>query len=241
MTSADDGFAHLHDLAQQTAERLTRSLRAVGPSTAQSERGSVTVSLDADGSVASVLVVSTWRQEVTAEGFGALVLSTLAAARAQQFAGWARELDQAMTAQVTRRPLPPVAPSRREIRGAQGDRLNSDAIRAVGGLHGAMDELVEAMRAISSAEHEGRSAGGHAVAAANAQGEVLRLELDLEWLEGAQSVRIGHEVTEALTRAVALAREHPPTEAVARSRLGRLQRILSGTPTATDPENGDAR
>ncbi|GAA5148165.1 hypothetical protein GCM10023340_21670 [Nocardioides marinquilinus] len=227
MTDAID--ARLSDLARRTqefAQQLEASLSNVAASQTTSEQGGVTVRLGADGTVERVVVADAWRREATPAELGNLVLTTMGLAFGEQFRVWAErapdELDKPVPRTVPR-PTRVVQPPR----GPAGDHYVNDTVRAVGGVEGALDDLIDALRIASDQRFEGRDRTGHVVATADGRGQLMSLDLDPEWVDGSPASALGVAATEAMQDAVARSRAGTDLQGVVEeSRLGRLHRSL---------------
>jgi hypothetical protein len=101
-----------------------------------------------------------------------------------------------------------------------------------------LHELVESIEEVRNdvrehltREYTGRSASGHAKATIAGNGTLLDLVFDQSWLDSAHPANIGREATQALHEAYRQAGGEDVETIVARSPLGRIQR-LSEDPVA---------
>ena len=164
------------------------------------------------------------KQECQPPELGTLVLQTLGEGQAQRFGQWA-EANEAGEPEPAR-PMTDPGYRTRVVKGSRGDFAVRDAIRKVGGLNGALDELIDSMKAVATAEHRGRSSSGHVTATANGRSEVVGIDFEVDWLDSAHSFNIGREATEAINDSVRRAASSTLDEVVADSRLGRLRQLL---------------
>lgn len=229
----------------QVSTSLRGAVAAVSDVTAATKLGTVTVTVDADGGFRSITVGQALRREADPESLGSLVLQLIAEAHVTRLNQWAEAAGEELDTPAPPGSVPPVVAVEQraiKLRGAAGDHAIDDAIREVGGLAGALDELIEEMRAVADAHHVGRSTGRHATAVASGRSELVSLELDERWLESAHHFNIGREATEAALAALTLAARTSLESVVASSRLGRLRAALTEPDhingTTTEGERG---
>ena len=94
-----------------------------------------------------------------------------------------------------------------------------------------IEEVRNEVREHLSREYTGRSGSGHAKATIAGNGTLLDLAFDQTWLDSAHPANIGREATQALHEAYRQAGGEDVETIVARSPLGRIQR-LSEDPVA---------
>lgn len=228
--------AALRDRSALTARSLQRATDAVGAVSASSPLGTVEVSLDPRGVVASVTVGAQWQREALPATLGAVVLGVAGDAQAKRLTAWGEEAERELSepAPTVATPLAEVRDQVRAIRGAAGDRALDDAIRQVGGLRDSLDELIAEIEAVATARHTGFSSARHATAVATGLSEIVDLSFDTDWLDHAHSFNIGREATEAIAAALAASAATSLDAVVARSRLGRLRAQLLDITTPDD-------
>ncbi len=217
-------WASRHDRSDRTAQAFGRAASGLQPISVSSQRGAVTVDLDARGTVTRVTVNAQWKQECQPPELGTLVLQTLGEGQAKRFGQWAEATEAGEPEPA--RPMTDPGYRTRVVKGSRGDFAVRDAIRKVGGLNGALDELIDSMKAVATAEHRGRSSSGHVTATANGRSEVVGIDFEVDWLDSAHSFNIGREATEAINDSVRRAASSTLDEVVADSRLGRLRQLL---------------
>lgn len=94
-----------------------------------------------------------------------------------------------------------------------------------------IEEVRDEVREHLTTEYTGRSASGHVKATIAGNGSLLDLTFDSTWLDSAHPANIGREATQALHEAYRQAGGEDVGPIVARSPLGRIQR-LSEDPVA---------
>lgn len=208
---------------------------ALGPVSAKDDSGAVTVTVDPDGRISSILVSMTWRTSYTTHSLatGVTEAATKAGvARIEQWGATVVEKDERPTERV-RGPAP-----------LDADGLASRLAEAVeqdpsGSVYASMQtmsellhELVDTIEEVRdevrehlAREYTGRSASGHVRATIAGNGTLLDLTFDQSWLDSAHPANIGREATQALHEAYRRAGGEDVETIVARSPLGRLQRL----------------
>jgi DNA-binding protein YbaB len=224
-----------YDRTLQTFERGLAQVKAVSE---KSDGGAVTVEVDARGKVTRVHVEGDWERECSPGELGSTVLATIGRATARQLGDWAQAAAPEVPEPVSSRPIPEPDYHLPALRGPAGDSVVPDAVRQVGGLQGAVRELIDEMKSVAAAQHRGRSTEGHATATANGRSEIVGLEFDEDWLTHAHSFNIGREATAAITEAMRRGAAVSLDQVFTESRLGRLQGLLAqrnGPSASIDP------
>lgn len=241
MSTAHDLETRLRsrDELDRTGQAFEEGLRGSGVVSASSEGGSVSVSLDGQGTIPAITVRGSWQRECEPEALASLILTTLTEAEQLRLAS-ALEGTEAQLDDPVRRPRLLERPDidLAAWRGRAGDESLRSAIETIGGLRGMVADLQSSMLEAATSTHQGRSASGHARATCNGMGRLTGLELDARWLPGAHPHNIGRESVDAITNAQGEAAAHPMDQVVAQSRVGRLQRLLTAhTAIRSDQES----
>ena len=214
---------------------------SLGPVTAKDETGAITVTLDEQGRISAILLLddleeqlhrrTPWRPGSTtrpprpgspASSSGAQPSSRPTSGRP---GGWRRrkldadDLAQRLSEAVDRDRSGSVDASMQVMR----DLLHE--------LVEPLEEVRDEVREHLSKEYTGRSASGHVKATVAGNGTLLDLTFDHTWLDSAHPANIGREATQALHEAYRQAGGDDVETIVARSPLGRIQR-LSEDPVA---------
>jgi DNA-binding protein YbaB len=212
----------------------------LGPVTAKDDTGAVSVTLDGDGRISAILVSMTWKNHYTAHSLAAGVndaATKAGVARLEQWGTTVVETDERPTGRVVAPQLDADGLAQRLSEAVDRDRSGSvDASMQV--MRDLLHELVDSIEEVRtevrehlSREYTGRSGSGHAKATIAGNGTLLDLTFDATWLDSAHPANIGREATQALHEAYRQAGGEDVETIVARSPLGRLQR-LSEDPVA---------
>ncbi len=212
----------------------------LGPVTAKDDTGAVTVTIDGDGRISSILVSMTWKNSYTAHSLAAGIndaANKAGVARLEQWGTTLVEADERPRGRVTAPQLDADDLSLRLSEAVDRDRSGSvDSSMQV--MRDLLHELVDSIEQVRdevrehlTREYSGRSASGHAKATIAGNGTLLDLTFDQTWLDSAHPANIGRETTQALHEAYRQAGGDDVETIVARSPLGRLQR-LSEDPVA---------
>jgi DNA-binding protein YbaB len=208
--------------------------------TAKDDTGAITVTLDAQGRISAILVSMTWKTSYTAHSLAAGVNAAANAAGVARLEQWGTTLVEA-DERPSERGLAPQLDAddlaQRLSEAVDRDRSGSvDASMQV--MRDLLHELVESIEEVRdevrehlTKEYTGRSASGHVKATIGGNGTLLDLTFDSTWLDSAHPANIGREATQALHEAYRQAGGEDVETIVARSPLGRIQR-LSEDPVA---------
>ena len=212
----------------------------LGPVTAKDDTGAVTVTIDGDGRITSIVVSMTWKNSYTRHSLAAGIndaANTAGIARLEQWGTTLVDADERPREHVVAPHLDAEELSQRLSEAVHRDRSGSvDSSMQV--MRDLLHELVESIEEVRNdvrehltREYTGRSASGHAKATIAGNGTLLDLVFDQTWLDSAHPANIGREATQALHEAYRQAGGEDVEAIVARSPLGRIQR-LSEDPVA---------
>jgi DNA-binding protein YbaB len=214
---------------------------ALGPVTAKDDSGAVTVTVDAEGRISSILVSMTWRNSYTAHSLAAGVseaATKAGVARLEQWGSTVVEADERPSGRV----VPPTPLDADGLASRLSEAVEHDRSGSVYASMQVMSELLHELvdsiedvrnevREHLTREYTGRSASGHVTATIAGNGTLLDLTFDPNWLDSAHPANLGREATQAIHEAYRRAGGDDVATIVARSPLGRLQR-LSEDPVA---------
>ncbi|HEY6743070.1 MAG TPA: YbaB/EbfC family nucleoid-associated protein [Lapillicoccus sp.] len=214
---------------------------ALGPVTAKDDSGAVTVTVDAEGRISSILVSITWRNSYTAHSLAAGVTEAATkagVARLEQWGSTVVKADERPSGRVVApTPLDADGLASRLSEAVEQDRSGS-VYASMQVMSELLHELVDSIEDVRnevrehlSREYTGRSASGHVTATTAGNGTLLDLTFDPNWLDSAHPANLGREATQAIHEAYRRAGGDDVATIVARSPLGRLQR-LSEDPVA---------
>lgn len=233
MQNPVDELAEIRERADVTAQVDERARARLEPVSGEDESGEVSVRLDPDGRVSEVRVGFAWDRSLAADELAPAVMSALATARMTHLERYAEAIEEAEQEEPPRaRPAPTgTATVVDALRARLGDDADDPAAAAalVEELLGeARDGLDEANRLLddhAGREHQGRSSSGHVRARALGTGELVGLDVDLEWLRRAHPANLGREITQAVQAAAQRAEKEGLRAALAAGRLARLARL----------------
>jgi DNA-binding protein YbaB len=213
---------------------------SLGPVTAKDDTGTITVTVDEQGRVSAILVSMTWKNSYSEHSLAAGVNDAATAAGVARLEQWGTtlvEADERPSGRVLAPQLDADDLTQRLSEAVDRDRSGSvDASMQV--MRDLLHELVESIEEVRdevrehlTREYTGRSASGHVKATIAGNGTLLDLSFDHTWLDSAHPANIGREATQALHEAYRQAGGDDVETIVARSPLGRIQR-LSEDPVA---------
>jgi len=235
-----EAIGRTRDELAQGAGAFREASGSLGPVTAKDDTGAITVTLDGDGRISSILVSMTWRNSHTAHSLAAGIndaATKAGVARLEQWGGTLVEADERPNGRVVAPQLDADDLATRLSEAVQRDRSGSvdgsmQIMRDL--LHELVDSIEEVrgeVREHLAREYTGRSASGHVRATIAGNGTLVDLTFDQTWLASAHPANIGREATQALHEAYRQAGGDDVETIVARSPLGRIQR-LSEDPVA---------
>lgn len=208
-----------------------QAMAAIRPTTGADSTGQITVHLDTEGRVSSVLSAGSWRQHLEPAALPGAVLQAHTAAveaRQQQWLEAYGEAEPGQARPVSAPPMQELDQLTVELRDSGGDLPQS-------ALRGMMDMLDELERGFDSAfekveeslgaQLEGRSSSGHARARVAGSGELISVSYDERWLTGAHAFNVGRETTEAIHAALQQCAVHSVAAITESSGLAALQEV----------------
>ncbi|PKW28115.1 hypothetical protein [Phycicoccus duodecadis] len=234
------------DRLYDTRDGFDRAAQALGaaavptgrPYEGTDESGEVRVRLTPEGHLDDVRVGMGWRSRLGADALPAAVQDAIARASAGRLEDWGHGLDTALSGPPA--PLRPAPALYDTLAGQLEDRVRSARtpaeIRAVeAALVEVMDELLRSVDeataevdAVLTETVRGESGRDrHVVVELTATGEVTTLTYDDAWLQRAHAANIGRETMLAVTAARRALTGRTVADAVAGSRLNRLQTMLN--------------
>lgn len=240
MYDPTEAIGRTRDELDRGAGSLREASGSLGPVTAKDDTGAITVTLDGDGRISSIVVSMTWRNSHTAHSLAAGIndaATKAGVARLEQWSGTLVEADERPRERVVAPQLDADDLATRLSEAVDRDRLGSvDASMQV--MRDLLHELVDSIEDVRTEvrehlarEYTGRSASGHVRATIAGNGTLVDLTFDQTWLASAHPANIGREATQALHEAYRQAGGDDVETIVARSPLGRIQR-LSEDPVA---------
>ncbi|ACQ78673.1 hypothetical protein Bcav_0409 [Beutenbergia cavernae DSM 12333] len=229
------------DRVQQVAEAVD----AEGTlAEATDDTGSVSVQLGHDGAIVSLVVDADWPDHYRPEELGQVVRDTIRAAEVARLrTALTMTGERLRDAPPTTRPMPPTSdslPGRlREIL-AERPAGAVDAQAVASRLNGVVDEALHALgesrellEARRRARYDGHREGG-VVATADAQGQLLEVAYDGDWLRGQSALAISLATTDAIVAARAEASAAAARSSHDATPLERLARELQDPMAVAD-------
>ncbi len=222
----------------RSAGAFQQAGRSMRPVTATDGSGAVTVTLDADGRISSVVVASRWTDSYSPDTLAAGINEAMTTAGATRLEQWGTAAADPQTAvEATPGPLPHENLAER-LRGVVQEDRSGSAEETMAALRSLLHELNESIEQVTqdvdahlSREYSARSPSGHARVTLAGNGTLLTLTLDRDWLERAHPTNIGREATQAIHAAYQRIASEGTETIVGRSVFGRLQ-SLSEDPVA---------
>jgi DNA-binding protein YbaB len=232
------------DDIEDAAAAFTQATRSLGPVTAKDDSGAVTVTVSAEGRISGVVVAGRWVDTYTADTLTGGINEAFAQAAATRLEQWGTSFADPQTP-VERMPAPmPHESLASRLRDAVQEDRTGTAEATMERMRDMLHELNESIEQVKAEvdahlarEYSGRSPSGHARATIAGNGNLLDLKLDRDWLDRAHPTNIGREATQAIHEAYRKAGTEDVDTIIARSPLGRLQR-LSEDPFALAQELG---
>jgi DNA-binding protein YbaB len=228
--------------------RMARAAARMPADPGSDATGSVTVTLDERGQVATVKLAASWRRRLGPDRLAEAVVEAVADASTRRLAAWAaaygegsgRSLD-APSADADLRPA-----DNTEADAAVWDRgdfqrklqevatapmSEADRLVALTGLleiiediERGLDEVSGKLRAAVTSTFTGHSPGRHVTATVTGTGQVTAIRIDRTWMNEAHEINIGRHLAAAIRAANDQLAAQGVNRLVAESPLGNVQR-----------------
>jgi DNA-binding protein YbaB len=232
----DDRLDPLAALCEE-GDALLREARSAAQAPAgpgSDPTGSVRVTLDGQGRVAGVTVMTGWRQRLGADRLADAVVEAVRDASMRRLEAWGAAYGSGPGngGPLTDHVEFDRDDFRRQLQAAAtGHMSEADRRAALTGLlelaqsiERGLDEVSGGLRATLSAIHTGQSPDRHVAVTMTGGGEVTAVRLDPAWLREAHEINVGRQVKAAFRAAYELVAAHGVRRLIADSSLGEAQR-----------------
>jgi|tagenome__1003787_1003787.scaffolds.fasta_scaffold20963616_2 DNA-binding protein YbaB len=233
---SDDRLEPLARLCEE-GDALLRDARSAAEVTAapgSDPTGSVRVTLDDQGRVAGVTVVTGWRQRLGTDELAGAVVEAVRDASMRRLEAWGEAYG---SAPANGRPVTEHVEFdrddfQRQLQAAATGQMSeadrraalTELLELVESVERGIDEVSGSLRATLGATHSGQSPDRHVTVTLTGGGEVTAVRLDRAWLREAHEINVGRQVTAAFRTAYEKVAAQGVRRLIADSSLGAVQR-----------------
>jgi DNA-binding protein YbaB len=233
---SDDPLARLDGLLDDSAafkSRAEQAARAATEGCGTDGTGCVTVTVNAEGQLATIEIRPAWRTHYGPDGLGAAIVEAARGAAADRLEAWGEAYADPKPSETVAARLALVdtlaaelarLTSASRVTGENTEAALRELLAIAEDVERGIDEVTEKVAAATTATHTGRTR--YATVTVTGSVEVTGVRLDRAWSQRAHETNLAREVLAALRDAYRTAAQHGAQQIVADTRLGRAQRVL---------------
>ncbi|MEU4157791.1 YbaB/EbfC family nucleoid-associated protein [Actinoplanes sp. NPDC026670] len=222
-------LAVLRDDGEALLRRARSAAHAPGEAGSDST-GSVTVTLNEHGRVATVSVVNRWRSSLTREQLGEAVAEAVRDASVRRLTAWGDEYARP----VAPEPVPPPARLQQHLEaitsaplsGADREAALVVLLHVVESIEQGLDEVSSRMQQTLSATHTGHSSHREVTVELTGGGDVVAVRFKRSWLDDAHEANLARQIVMAFRAAYEQVAAHGVERLIADSPLGEAQWVM---------------